>query len=131
MTNVSSAQEEAQETEVAEIEVAEVEIPQFVDVKTLTTIQPKYYNIFKDNKSGGTIFNNHSNEIDLESVEELMAEKDKYGVHSTKMPWWGHVAYIDGKWVEQIRWQGNIVDELEADSPEELMGKVNAKYGDE
>lgn len=50
------------------------------------------------------------------------------GVHSA-WNFYGSVYYQDGKFVEEVRVYGTLVDTVEADTLEELMETVNSKYG--
>lgn len=86
-------------------------------------------NIEKDWRYEGQIFNNGNREIDLAVVEAIMADPKKRATHQTVMPWWGHIAYINGKFVEQIKLNGDIIAQYEADTPEELLTLVNSKHG--
>jgi hypothetical protein len=80
-------------------------------------------------KYEGTIFDNGDLQIDMGTVEVIMSDPERYGNHHTKNPWWGHVIFEDGKFKESIKLQGDVIDNLEADTVEELFQMVNDKHG--
>lgn len=85
---------------------------------------------FTDGRSSaGNIFDNWDSTIDLGTIETIVSDPEKYAFHGNRGPWWGYVIYTDGKFHEQVKKSGDVVDVFEADTPEQLMSMVNDKYG--
>jgi hypothetical protein len=91
-----------------------------------TTTAP---NISTGRMNAGTIYSCWGNEIDLETVEKLMAEPGKYwaNYHNNK-PWWGYIVYEDDKWRGQVVLNQIVQRDFESDSVEGLIDKFQEAY---
>lgn len=85
------------------------------DLSQMTEIEPHMSNF------------NHS--IDDDCEEQLRANENKVYCHHAAWNFCGYVWFENGKFHEQVMRYKNIIDELSADSLEELKEEVNSTYG--
>ncbi len=74
------------------------------------------------------VYSNFDHVLDVSVVALL--ESETLRAHHAAWDFSGQVYKQDGRWFEEIRCYGAVVDLLEGDSAEDVIEQANAKYGD-